>query len=345
MAMVQTNISRTSGTALREMLRQYEIGVANPKEKGQQILDVFRLRDEIEESVTKLQSDHVDIRAELTRLESADALLIASTSKFNKELRSSGGLAAARAKSNSPEEKWWWYIDVALAAKNKRRFLTLGITAGSIIIILAVALLLVNRYAGPPPAFKESLTHMTKAEGYLQEKNYNAAIAEIEIAATLTPPELRITPTADVKGTVQSMAPVYANADPQVYLAVLYTLTGRPSQATSMEKAAEMIMGSREGVLEAMAQEYFNLNELDYASKTVDDLLALNIDNARAYYIRGSIEEMRNQLPEALADFKHSAELAQAQFASTLFAMAQTRYVNLLQRIPNEAGPTNTPAS
>ncbi len=343
MSMVQTSATRTSATALREMLHSYEIGVANPKGKGKAALEVFRLRDQIEEAVTKLQTDHVDIRAELTRLESADSVLRASTAKIVKELKPSGGLAEVRAQENPPEDKWWWYIDAVLAARNKRRYISTGITAGAIVIVLVVAYILVDRFAGPPPAFKEALDHITKAEGYLQAQNYDAAILEYESAATLTPPEVRVTPTTKAVGTPQQMAPVYANADPQIYLAALYTIKGRTTEAKSMAKAAENIMGSREGVLEALAQAYYNMNELDYASQTIDELLALNIDNARAYYIRGGIREMRNELPEALVDFQHSAELAQAQFASQLYAMAQTRYVNLLQRMPNAQISTSTP--
>jgi len=346
MAMVQSYTSRTSATEFRELLRSYEIAVANPKGKGEAALEAFRLRDKIEDLVVKLQESHVDIRAELTRLASADSLLQGSASKFVKELKASGGLAAVRARENPPQERWWWYIDVVLAAKNRKRIIGASITVGVIVIILVVVFVVVDKVAGPPPAFKEALSHITLAEGYLQSKDYDSAIREYEMAATLTPPELRMTPTVPpVAGTPQSMAPVYANADPQIYLAALYAIKGRDLDATSMEKAAERVMGSREGVLEALAQAFYNMNELEFASKTVDELLALNIDNARAYYIRGGIREMNGENEDALADFQHSAELAQAQFNSQLFAMAQTRYVNLLQRLPAMPVPTETPSS
>jgi len=344
MAMMQSYVARTSVSELRELLRKYEIEVANPKGKGEGALEAFRLRDKIEDVVARLQETHVDIRAELTRLESADSLLRASTAKFNRELKAIGGLAAVREKENPPEERWWWYIDVALAARNKKRTTSIAITAGAIVVILVVVFVVIDKVAGPPPAFKEALDHITKAEAFLQVQDYDSAILEYEAAATLTPPELRMTPTVHVVGTPKSMAPVYANADPQIYLAALYTIKGREMDAAAMRKAAEKIMGSKEGMLEALAQAFYNMNELDYASQTVDELLALNSNNARAYYIRGGIREMRNEFADALADFELAAKLAQEQFNSQLFAMAQTRYVNLLQRLP-AIEPTMTPQS
>jgi cytochrome c-type biogenesis protein CcmH/NrfG len=83
------------------------------------------------------------------------------------------------------------------------------------------------------------------------------------------------------------------------------------------------------------------MNEIDYASAKVAELLEQNPENARGYYIRGSIYEVQGEFQDALADFKLSGELAQNQFNASLFAMAQTRYVNLLQRLPNEA-PTDS---
>jgi tetratricopeptide (TPR) repeat protein len=335
MAMAQNSVSRTSGSALRDMLRKYEIGVANPKDKGQAALEVFRLRDEIEEAITKLQVDHVDIRSELSRLDSADALLKRSAAKFVRELKAGGGLAAVRAVDSPPANNWWWYIDIVLAAKKRRTLISTVIITIVVIVILVGGGILVTLLSGPQNV-RDALKYIGQAEAALQQNNYDAAIADYEKAATLTPPLTRITPTPVFVGTPQKMDFGSANADPQIYLAALYAIKGRTADAAQMEQDAEIIMGSRVAVLEALAQAYFNMNELDRASTTIEKLMTLNPDDARGFYIRGSIRETNGQLQDALTDFQQSAKLAQAQFNSTLFAMAQTRYVNLLQRIPNQ---------
>ena len=336
MAMTQKSVSRTSGSALRDMLRKYEIGVANPKDKGQAALEVFRLRDEIEEAIAKLQTDHVDIRSELSRLESADAVLQRSTTKFVRELKAGGGLAAVRSVDSPPASKWWWYIDVVLAAKNRRAFTSAAIIASVVIVLVVGGYIIIDRVAGPPTNVRDALKYIGQAEAYLQKKDYDAAIAEYEKAATLTPPLSRITPTPVYEGTPKKFVYSSANADPQIYLAALYAIKGRTADAAKMEQDAEIIMGNRITVLEALAQAFFNMNELDHATTTIDELMKLKPDDARAFYIRGSIREVRDQLQDALVDFQESAQLAQDQFNSTLFAMAQTRYVNLLQRLPNQ---------
>jgi tetratricopeptide (TPR) repeat protein len=335
MAMAQSTVSRTSGSALRDTLRKYEIGVANPKDRGQAALEVFRLRDEIEGAITKLQADHVDIRSELTRLESADAVLKRSSAKFVKELKASGGLTAVRSVDPPPVEKWWWYIDVVLAAKNKRALISTIVIAVVVIVLLIGGGIGLTLLAGPQNV-RDALKYIGQAEAALQQKDYDTAITYYEKAATLTPPLTRITPTPEYKGTPQKMDFGAANADPQIYLAALYTIKGRAADAAKMEQDAEIVMGSRIAVLEAIAQAYLNMNELDRSSTTVEELLQLKPDDARAFYIRGSIRELREQLQDALADFQQAAKLAQAQFNASLFAMAQTRYVNLLQRIPNQ---------
>ncbi|MHB1356752.1 MAG: tetratricopeptide repeat protein [Anaerolineae bacterium] len=337
MAMAQSSISRTSGSVLRDLLRKYEIGVANPKDKGQAALEVFRLRDEIEESITKLQADRVDIRSELSRLESADAVLRRGTAKFVRELKASGGLAAVRTVESPSANKWWWYIDVVLATKNKRAFTSTAIIAAIVIVVVVGGFIIVDRVAGPPTNVRDALKFIGQAEAALQQKDYDTAITLYEQAATLTPPLSRITPTPVFEGTPQKFTYSYSNADPQVYLAALYAIKGRTADAARMEQDAEAIMGTRVVVLESIAQAFFNMNELDRASATIEELMKLKPDNARGFYIRGSISEARDQLQDALVDFQKAAQLAQEQFNSTLFAMAQTRYVNLLQRLPNQS--------
>jgi hypothetical protein len=336
MAMSQTSVSRTSGSGLRDLLRKYEIGVANPKDKRQAVLETFRLRDEIEAAVAKLQTDHVDIRSELTRLQSADALLKRNTGKFVRELKSSGGLAAVRTKESPPESQWWWYIDVVMMATNRRTIITTVIIAAVVIVAVVGGFTLIDKVAGPPSNVRDALKFIGQGEAYLQSKNYDAAIIEYEKAATLTPPLTRITPTPVVEGTPKFYDYGASNADPQIYLAALYSIKGRTADAVQMEKDAETVMGSRTAVLEAIAQAYFNMNELDRASATIVELMKINPEDARGFYIRGSIREIREEFQDALADFQLAAKFAQKGFNQTLYAMAQTRYVNLLQRVPNQ---------
>jgi tetratricopeptide (TPR) repeat protein len=335
MAMAQSSASRTSASTLRDTLRKYEINVANPKDKGQAALETFRLRDVIEDAITKLQADHVDIRAELTRLESTDAVLKRNMAKFVHELKASGGLAAVRAVEAPPESKWWWYIDVTLAAKNKRTLISSVIIAAVVIVVAVGAGIAMTLLAGPQNV-RDANKYIGQGEAYIQNKDYDAAIAAYEKAATLTPPLTRITPTAEVVGTPKKFDFGAANADPQIYLAALYATKGRAADAAKMELDAEIVMGSRIVVLEALAQAFLNMNELDRSLATIDELMKLKPDDARGFYIRGSIRELKEQWQDALTDFQESARLAQEQFNSSLFAMAQTRYVNLLQRIPNQ---------
>ena len=66
----------TAGTKLREMIRQLEIDVVNLKGKHEKILDILKLRDEIQIELQRLLDQNLNLKSEQTRIETCDLIMV-----------------------------------------------------------------------------------------------------------------------------------------------------------------------------------------------------------------------------------------------------------------------------
>jgi len=315
--MAEGREAATAAAALREMLRKLEIGVSDVKGRGEGVLDLLRMRDQVETEVVRLSEEGMDLRPESTRIEVIDNILARKAGAIGRELREMGGLPGARRLEKPSREHYWWYGDIALAERRRKTAIKSSATIIGVLAVLLLANFLMDKFFGLDPIEKQARGHTTQAEQYLFQGDLADAIAEYEQALVILP---------DL-------------AEARLQLGVLYEKEGRNEEAQAAFSAAEAIMGDRPNFLVALAQAYQRVGEAESAMARVQEAIELAPDLAMAYMIRGGLYEEMDQIPEAAADFERAAELAHEQGNDQLYVMAKVRLGMGLQRAPGVGIP------
>jgi len=307
----------TTATRIRDQIRELEIGVVALRGRGEGVVDLLRMRDELEVTVERYEAAGSDLRPERTRLETVDNIIMRKAAEIGRELARVGGLEGVRRRENPPEEHWWWYVDL-YHAERQRKALTRGlITVGVIVVLLLAVNLVMDRFFGLDPVEKEARSFTTAGEQLLIQGEYSEAIAEYEQALTVLP----------------------TLADARITLGVLYELTGRSEDAESAYRAAREVLQDEASFLLIQGKMYEMVGEYDKALAAVEGAIALKPDSSEAYLNRGSAYESKGEFDKALSDYEKASSLAQAQQQDTLYVMARTRLAMLLQR-GSGFGPT-----
>jgi tetratricopeptide (TPR) repeat protein len=311
-AIENTRVS-TAAAGLRDMIHELETELVDLEDKGRDVIDLHRQRDQIAEEVSRLESEGIDLRPERTRIETIDNILSREANVIAREAREVGGLPAVREEENPPESHWWWYVDEYVADKRRKKVIkTVAIVVG-VLLLLVTGNYLMDRFFGLSAQEKEARIHINEAEQQFRESNYEQAIKEYEKAVEITP----------------------SDGQAQASLGVLYELQGRQEEAEEALKAAEDALGDRLEFLLTLAQTYMTAGEYDTALQKANEAIELNPDSARAYLIRGSVYENTEQRAKAIEDFQRSADLAQSTGKDALYVLAKMRLATLLQQAPN----------
>ena len=306
---VQDSRASTALTSLREAVHELEIGAAKLKGRKKGVLDVLRSRDELARELARLQEQGLDLRSEMTRVQTVDNTLASSASTIQRELRSVGGLSGAREQENPPESHWWWYLDSGLArARRKQIIKPVAITLG-IVALLLVGNYVMDKLYGLSPVEKEALGHVYRAQTHVVDGEIDAAIAEYE----------------------QGVAVLPTMGDAQVALGFLYRLKGRMEEAERAFAAGEAAFADRSEYLLNMAQGYWRNSELETALITANEAIDLAPDSPQAFLIRGGIYESRKDTGKAVQDYQHAADLAGSQGLDDLYVIAKMDLANLFQ--------------
>lgn len=315
---VSNVVIATSAVKLREMIFQLETSLGDPRGQGAGVLDMLKLRDQIDAEVKRLQQEEgLDLRPERTRIETIDNILMRKAALLNRELRSVGGLAGARRQENPPEEHWWWYLDLYLAEKQRKTAIRMVATIAIVAIVLVAINFILNRLSGLSPQEKEARGYGMQAEQYLAREEYDKAIAAYEQALA----------------TLPSYHEAYIN------LAVLYELKGETDKAQAAFASAEAAYSDRTEYLLALGRAYQSVRKFDVALTKIEEALKLNPNSVQGYLLRGGIYESMNKTQEAIADYEKAANMAQEQRLDALYVIAKTRMAMLLQRGPGLGGP------
>jgi len=307
--MGESKEAATAAVKLREMLRELEVGVANLKGKGAAVLDLLKLRDQVEAEMAHL-AEEMDLRPEKTRLETVDSILTRKTADIMRELRDVGGLVGARHKENPPEERWWWYLDAFLAEKQRKFAIRTTITVVGVLVLLVVVNYVMNRFFGMDPVEKKAYGYVASGEQYMMRGEYDKAIGEYEKAVATLP----------------------SVGDAHVALGVLYELKGEKEKAQAAFTAGEATYPNRTDYLLALSRTYQSVNQLDKALEAAQKAIELSPDSAYAYLIRGGVYEALDDIQNALNDYDKASTLAQEQGQDTVYVLAKTRFATLLQR-------------
>lgn len=307
--------AKTSAVAVREIIHDLEVGLANLRGRGRSVLDLLHMRDQLDEQVAGLEAEGMDLRPERTRIETIDNILMRKAAEIDREI---GGLAIARREENPPQEHWWWYVDLHLAESRRRSLIKTGIIAVIVVVVLLAGNYLMDRYFGLSPTEKQARSYETAGEQYLRNNEVDRAIPEYEKAVAVMP---------DL-------------AEAQLTLGILYEINGEAGKSAKAFAAAEATYPKRTDYLVAVASAYHAVGKLDKAMATIEEAIALEPQSAQAIFIRGGIEEDMGKYAEALADYENASNLAQEQGQDALYVLAKTRMGMLLQRGPAVSSPT-----
>ncbi len=309
---------RTSAAAVRDALHDLEISLADLQGRGQSVVGLLHMRDQLEVQVANLEAEGMDLRSEKTRIETIDNILMRKASEIDRELASLGGLAGVRRQDNPPEEHWWWYGDLYVAESRRKSFRKTAIVAVIVVAVLLVGNYLLDRFFGLSPTEKQARSYQTEGEQYLRNQELDKAIPEYEKAISVMP---------DLE-------------EAQLTLGVLYEIQGNQEKSKEAFSAAEALYPSRHDYLVSLASAYQSAGQLDKAMETVTEAVELQPQSPQAIFIRGGIEEQLGKYAEALTDYDTASTLAQEQGQDALYVLAKTRMGMLLQRGPAMPSPT-----
>ena len=313
----------TSVTQIRREINELAVGAANIKRRREGVVELLRLRSQLESSVRDHEEAGLELRPERTRLKTIDDIFTREAKTILRQAKASGGLAAARDKEEPPEDHWWWYLDRQVSEARRKQVIKVGsLTAGAIVVIL-VGSLLMNRFSGTGVPDKKALGYVSAGEQLVRTGDYTKAIVEYEQAVKADP----------------------NLGDGYVALGVLYDLEGRADESREALATARDLIGDEADYLVTLAQAYgaaaastgedspAYMSALTYA----DQAIALAPNSTQAYLIRAGIYEAAKQRAEAVADLERAGDLAQANGETELQALVKMRLGMLLQQVPDNA--------
>ncbi len=307
---IQETRMATRVVQLREQIRELEVAAASfqgrPAENARALL---MLRDQVEEELSALDEQGMDLRPERTRVKTVDNILVRKARGLERALGPTGGFAGARRDVQPADDHWWWFLDEHIAEQRRKsaiKFITVFVVAAVLLIGGNWAM---NRFFGMDPIDREARGYISSAEQALSMGNYEDAIAAYQQAIE-TQPEMY---------------------DAYIGLGVLYELQGREEEARQMLAKAEELLADRVPYLLVLSRAYSSVGEMDQALDAAEEAVALAPESAQAYLIRGGIYEATGLRGEALTDYELSGELAREQGEDALYVLARMRMGMLLQ--------------
>ena len=313
----------TEGLGLRDTLRQCELRVSNLKGVGAGALDVLRWMDRIAENLESLRAGGMDVRSEETRFEALESLLRSKGKVLVREMRSTGGLAGARAREDTlpAEQRWWWYLDVLekerLQARVRRTTITVVVGAA----VLAIGAFAFNRLFPPDPVVVAKMEHTQTAERYLEEGDIESAVAEYEAANKVDP----------------------SDGEVLVALGLLYQRQGREEQSEEALREAERLLGDRVTFLVTRGVWYARFGDGEAALSDAKAAVELDPENPEAHFTLARAYELLGDQRNAIAELDATARLAEAAGNSSLYVIAKTNQAMLMQQLPVDILPGATP--
>ncbi len=307
---------------LRALIGQAERIVANLRGAGPEAKTLLHLFDAIYGLVASLKDTGIDLRAETTRLETVAHILQAKDAILLREMRSCGGLAAARKATAPAPERWWWYLDRRVAARRRRHAQRALIAAGGVAAALLIAWLLYHYVFPPDPRRMAAMDKSATAERLLAQGDLAGAADYYRQAAEITPED----------------------AELHIWVGVLEAQQGHEEVAAAAFARAEGLSPDRASFLVARGTAWLQVGTLDSALADGEAALAARPDSAEAWLLLAGVYETRRDTQQAIGALEKAAELAEKAGNSTLVVMAKARLAMLLEAAPMAPAGTTTPA-
>ena len=300
--------------ALRDDLGRAERLVVSPN--ADNIEELLRLLDRIEWRFDELEQNGVDLRPERGRRQGLHGRLSSKPHDFVRATRRAGGLRKLREQYADHEKvdttNFWWHLD---ATVSQRRYLSLRRTSlifGSIIAVLVLVYWALNTFFPPSPETLLMMDVNAALDDLILEENWDEALAVVEKARTQAPEEPELLVWSAVINERLGDAEI---AQERLALG-LDASTGLPADFWNL-----------------VAQTRLRVGDPDGAEAAVDESLALDENNAQAYFLLANVAELRGDPALAVQLFERTFELAQASDNPQLAVISRVRVGTLLQQM------------
>jgi tetratricopeptide (TPR) repeat protein len=287
--------------SLRESLDKAERLVGNLRKSGPRVLELLHLLDQAVDALETLEASGVDVRAERVRMEIVQRRLRRQQGRFVAEARAA--YQEERAAAQPDGSHWWWFLDEAVAKQRQERFRRTAIGALGATMLCLVAWFIYDRFIAPPPEVREAYRLSTSGEATAEEGDLQAALAEFQAAASLTPD------------------------DPKLWMwqGVLYVELDEPDKAQSVFDKALSLYDSEASFLTDRSMAYFRVGDLDAAETDVEQAIVEEPESGWPYYVWSSINVERGNCITATVNLELAAEIANQAGDTQLEALARTQ--------------------
>ncbi|HRJ43853.1 MAG: hypothetical protein KJZ86_08565 [Caldilineaceae bacterium] len=277
--------------------------------------------DTIAERIQSLEAGGLDLRGERTRQESLVSRLEGEPRLVTAPAAQVGGLAHLRGQ-NPPATDAWWHLDAVEAEQRKRLFRRLLTSVGVLVGLLLTAYILLTYIFPPDPNAVLSSGATGQLPDLVARGEWEAAdrlIAETLAQLTVEDVELFIwqSVVAEHLGRQEEADVAFAQAQalaPPERLAVFWSTVGN----------VRLAAGDMPGALVA-----------------ANTALAIDPDEAQAYFVLASLFESEGDVSGAIDAFEKAFELA-AENNPQLAVIARVRMGMLMQSAPSVAPVTAT---
>ena len=292
---------------LRESLDKAERLVGNLRKAGPRVLQVLHLLDQTVDALDALEESDADVRAERVRVKIVQRQLRRQQARFVAEARAA--YQEERAAVQPDRARWWWFLDEAVARQRQEQLRRGVFGALGAAVFLLVAWFVYDRFIAPPPEVREAYRLSTSGEGLAEQGDLQAALAEFEAAASLTPD------------------------DPKLWMwqGVLHGELEEPDRAQVAFDKAFPLYGSEASFLLDRSMAYLRVGNLDAAEADVERAVVEEPESGWPYYLRSSIDMERGNCFLASTDLELAAEMANRAGDTQLEALARTQRAMVMQ--------------
>ncbi len=302
---------QTPVEALRRALDRLEAQVTQLRRiSPAEAWEILALFDEAAALLQTLEEKRGEPRAEASRFESISATLRRRAREFVRKLGGKESLRAERAARGAEAPGWWWELDHYLAEKQRQwRRRTLGWFAGGVAIV-AVLVLLYQRFLAPSPELRAKLMHEQQAVVYIMEDDLEAAYREVNLALEAMPGDEEL---LTLRGVIAEGL-------------------GDEAQAQADFAAAEITFAERKTFLLTRSSMYLQSGRAEAAVADALAVLEEDPESAPAYLQLGIAYEQLGEVQAALASYEAASRWADEVTQAQIIVTARMRMTLLAQQ-------------